>query len=366
VLAGYIAFLDPPKSSAQEALQALQAQGIAIKVLSGDNAAVTRHVAHLVGFADVELLSGPEIAALDDAALARRAGTATLFVKLAPQQKVAVIRALQRQGHVVGYLGDGINDAAALKAADVGISVDSAADIAKESADIILLRKNLMTVSDSVHEGRRVFANIIKYLRMSASSNFGNMLSVLGASIVLPFLPMLPVQILLNNLLYDLSQTALATDLVDRDLVACPRRWDVAAIGRAMLILGPASSLFDYLTFAFLWYGLHAGPAVFQTGWFLESLLSQTLVVHVLRTSRLPFVASNASPLLYATTLLVCACALALPGSTFGLALGLVAMPADYWLGLPVLLAAYLAMVQLIKHWLMPASLKGASDSVKR
>lgn len=354
VLTGYIAFLDPPKISAQEALQALQAQGIAIKVLSGDNAAVTRHVARLVGFADAGLLSGPEMAALDAAALANRASAATLFVKLTPQQKVAVIRSLQRQGHVVGYMGDGINDAAALRAADVGISVDSATDIAKESADIILLHKNLMVVSDAVHEGRRVFANITKYLRMSASSNFGNVLSVLGASAVLPFLPMAPVQILLNNLLYDLSQTALATDRVDRDQIAGPRRWDVAAIGRAMLILGPVSALFDYLTFAFLWYGLHAGPAVFQTGWFLESLLSQTLVVHVIRTARLPLAGSVASPLLCATTLLVCACGLALPGSQLGLALGLVPMPGAYWLGLPVLVGGYLVLAQLAKPFLTP------------
>ena len=352
LLAGYIAFLDPPKSTAQEALQALSGQGIAIKVLTGDNEAVTRHVAHNVGLRGASLLSGPEIAAMDAATLRRRAAETTLFVRLTPRQKVDVIQALQGAGHVVGYLGDGINDAGALKAADVGISVDTGADIAKESADIILLRKSLMTVSEGVHEGRRVFMNITKYLRMSASANFGNMLSVLGASVLLPFLPMAPLQILLNNLLYDLSQTALASDHVDPDTLALPRRWDLRDIGRAMLGLGVLSSLFDYLTFSFLWYGLHAAAPAFQTGWLLESLLSQTLVVHVIRTARVPFLQSRASPGLLATTLLVCACGLLLPLSPLAPMLGLVAMPAAYWPGLAAILAGYLLCAQIAKRWL--------------
>ena len=361
-LAGYIAFLDPPKSSAQRAIQALTAQGIAVKVLSGDNEAVTRYVAHHVGFQDFTVLSGPEIARMDAVTLAERAAGASLFVKLTPQQKVDVIRALQQRGHAVGFLGDGINDAGALKAADVGISVDTAADIAKESADIILLRQSLMVLSEGVHEGRRVFANISKYLRMSASSNFGNMLSVLGASAFLPFLPMAPVQILLNNLLYDVSQTALASDHVDRELLARPRRWDMADIGRALLVLGPASSLFDYLTFAVLWYGLHAPPAAFQTGWFLESLLTQTLVVHVIRTRARPFLDSAPSPLLLATTLLICACGLLLPVSPLGPALGMTPMPPAWWWLLPALVAAYLGLVQWLKRFSFRASAPAARE----
>jgi Mg2+-importing ATPase len=318
-------------------------------VLTGDNEAVTRHVAHHVGLDDSSLLSGAELSALDSSSLAQRADAVTLFVKLTPQQKVDVIRALQEKGHVVGYLGDGINDASALKAADVGISVDTASDIAKESADVILLRKSLMVVSEGVHEGRCVFANIRKYLRMSASSNFGNMLSVLGASILLPFLPMAPVQILMNNLLYDFSQTTLASDHVDAELIREPRRWNIAEVGRAMVVLGPISSLFDYLTFALLWYGVLASAGVFQTGWFIESLLSQTLIVHIIRTEKMPLLESRPSPLLLATSGLVCLLALWLPVSPLANALGFTPMPAAYWLGLPLILLSYLATVQLLK-----------------
>lgn len=352
LLAGYIAFFDPPKSSAQEALQALQGQGISVKVLTGDNEAVTRHVAHHVGLENCLSLSGTEIAAMDDTTLRQRAGQASLFVKLTPQQKVQVIRALQSAGHVVGYLGDGINDAGALKAADVGFSVDKAADIARESADIILLRKNLLAVSEGVHEGRRVFVNITKYLRLSASASFGNVLSVLGASALLPLLPMAPLHLLLNNLLYDISQTALASDRVDREALAAPRSWDMRDIGRAMLLLGAVSSLFDYLTFAFLWFGLHATGAVFQTGWFIESLLSQTLAVHVIRTSGAPFVRSVPSPALLTTTSLVCAGGLWLPISPLAPWLGLHPMPAAYWPGLAVILAGYLSCLEWAKRWL--------------
>ncbi len=355
VLLGYIAFLDPPKDSAAAAIRALRHYGIAVKVLTGDNEAVTRSVCRHVGLEVPRSLLGSDIDALDDAALAARAETTTVFAKLAPQQKARVIRALQSGGHVVGYMGDGINDGAALKAADVGISVDSAVDIAKESADIILLEKSLLALKDGVLEGRRVFGNISKYIRMSASSNFGNMLSVLGASVLLPFLPMAPVQILLNNLLYDVSQTTLASDHVDADYLRRPRRWDIANIGRVMLVLGPISSLFDYLTFAVLWFGFGAGldPARFQTGWFLESLLSQTLVVHVIRTGRIPFVESKPSRALLATTLAICGVGVWLPVSPFGAALGFAAMPAGYWLALPAILLGYLALCQLGKAWLM-------------
>ncbi|GJJ03357.1 magnesium-translocating P-type ATPase [Duganella rhizosphaerae] len=354
LLLGYIAFLDPPKDSAAEALRALHHYGVAVKVLTGDNEAVTRSVCRHVGLPVRQVMLGGEIDTLDDAALALRVESVSVFAKMAPQQKARVIRALQSRGHVVGYLGDGINDGAALKAADVGVSVDSAVDIAKESADIILLQKSLMALKDGVIEGRKVFGNISKYLRMSASSNFGNMLSVLGASVLLPFLPMAPVQILLNNLLYDVSQTALASDHVDAGYLRRPRRWDIGNIWRSMLLLGPLSSLFDYLTFGALWYLFDASrqPALFQSGWFLESLLTQTLVVHVLRTGKIPFVQSKPSAPLLATTLAVCALGVWLPLSGFGGALGFVAPPAGYWLALPAIVAAYLVAAQLLKSWL--------------
>ncbi len=355
VLVGYIAFLDPPKDSAGEALRALKRYGVAVKVLTGDNAAVARCVCRHVGLPSEQVMLGSEIDELDQSQLAERAEATTIFAKLAPQQKARVIRALQSRAHVVGYLGDGINDGAALKAADVGISVDSAVDIAKESADIILLKKSLMALKEGVVEGRKVFGNISKYLRMSASSNFGNMLSMLGASLLLPFLPMAPVQILLNNLLYDFSQTTLATDHVDADYILLPRRWDIANIGRTMLVFGPLSALFDYLTFAVLWFGLGAAqqPRMFQTGWFLESLLSQTLVVHVFRTGKIPFVQSRASTPLLITTGAICLLGLWLPSSPFGAALGFAPMPALFWLALPVILAGYLGLTQLLKTGLI-------------
>jgi P-type Mg2+ transporter len=353
-LVGYIAFLDPPKDSAAEAIRALKHYGVSVKVLTGDNEAVTRNVCRHVGLPVQDVMHGGEIDALDNATLAGKAEQATLFVKLNPQQKARVIRALQARGHVIGYLGDGINDGAALKTADVGISVDSAVDIAKESADIILMQKSLMALKDGVIEGRKVFGNISKYIRMSASSNFGNMLSVLGASLLLPFLPMAPVQILFNNLLYDVSQTTLASDHVDAEYLKRPRRWDIANIGRAMLGLGPISSLFDYVTFAVLWYACGAAnaPALFQTGWFLESLLSQTLVVHVLRTARIPFLQSRPSLPLLITTLGICLLGLLLPSTPLGPVLGFVPMPGRYWIILPFILGAYLGLTQLVKSWL--------------
>ena len=284
-----------------------------------------------------------------------RAESVSIFAKLAPQQKVRVIQALQGKGHVVGYLGDGINDGPALKAADVGISVDSAVDIAKESADIILLKKSLMALKEGVLEGRRVFGNISKYIKMSASSNFGNMLSVLGASAFLPFLPMAPVQILMNNLLYDFSQTTVATDHVDAEYMQQPRQWDIANIGRFMLFLGPVSSLFDYITFGTLWYVFEAAnnPPLFQTGWFIESLLSQTLVVHVIRTGKIPFIQSKPSLPLLLTTFAICLLGFWLPFSPFADALGFTRLPQGYWMTLLAILVAYLVMTQLVKSWVI-------------
>ena len=355
VLVGYIAFLDPPKDSAFDAIKALNEYGISVKVLTGDSAAVASNVCRHVGLPNEHVLLGSEIDAMPDEVLRIQAESASIFAKLAPQQKVRVIQALQSQGHVVGYLGDGINDGLALKAADVGISVDSAVDIAKESADIILLQKSLMALKEGVLEGRRVFGNIGKYVKMSASSNFGNMLSVLGASAFLPFLPMAPVQILLNNLLYDFSQTTVATDHVDAEYMKQPRGWDIANIGRFMLFLGPVSSLFDYITFGILWYffGAANNPYVFQTGWFVESLLSQTLVVHVIRTGKIPFVQSRPSFPLLVTTLSICLLGIWLPFSPFADALGFTRMPQGYWISLLAILAGYLMLTQLVKYWVV-------------
>ena len=353
-LIGYIAFFDPPKDSAATAIDALAKAAVDVKVLSGDNLAVCRHVCGMVGIADVRAMDGAQVDRLDDDELGRQALRANVFAKLSPAQKTRVIRCLQQQGRVVGFLGDGVNDGPALKAADVGISVDTGADIAKESADLILMEKSLVAVADGVVTGRTVFGNIVKYVRMSASSNFGNMLSVLGTSMLLPFLPMAPVQVLLNNLLYDFSQTALTTDRVDPGYLARPRRWEVASLRRYVLCFGPISSLFDYATFGLLWFyvGAAHAPALFQTGWFVESLLSQTLIVYVIRTSALPTLANRPSLPLVAASLLVCATGLWLPWSPVASALGLTAPPHAYWWGLGGILAAYAVTTQVAKAWL--------------
>jgi Mg2+-importing ATPase len=354
-LVGYIAFYDPPKDSAATAIAALGRHGVTVKVLSGDNAAVCQHVCGLVGIGPAAILQGVQVDALDDAELGRQAASAGIFAKLAPEQKTRVIRALQRQGRVVGFLGDGVNDGPALKAADVGISVDTGADIAKESADLILLQKSLVAVAEGVLVGRTVFGNIVKYIRMSASSNFGNMFSVLGASVLLPFLPMAPVQVLLNNLLYDCSQTALTTDRVDPGYLARPRHWEIASLRRYVLCFGPISSLFDYATFGLLWFvvGAAQAPALFQTGWFVESLLSQTLIVYVIRTSAPPTASNRPSGPLLAASVLVCAAGLWLPWSPLAPFLGFVALPAAYWSGLAAILAAYALLTELAKSWLI-------------
>jgi Mg2+-importing ATPase len=355
VLLGYIAFLDPPKETAAAALKALAQHGVQVKVLTGDNEVVTRKVCRDVGLDVQHLLLGAELDRMSDAELDERVGEVTVFAKLAPQQKARVIASLHRLGHVVGFLGDGINDGPALKAADVGVSVDTAVDIAKESADIILLEKSLLVLEAGVLEGRAVFGNIIKYIKMSASSNFGNMFSVLGASAFLPFLPMAPVQILLNNLMYDFSQTAVATDNVDREYVEQPRRWDIGNIGRFMLFIGPISSIFDYATFVTMLYVFDAwqNAPLFQTAWFVESLLSQTLIVHVLRTGGVPFVHSRPSLLLGVTTIAICAVGLWLPTSPLSGALGFTPLPHGYWVALVLILAGYLLLTQAVKVWLI-------------
>lgn len=350
-LLGYIAFLDPPKDSAAHAISDLANAGVAVKILTGDNDLVTRKVCRDVGLPVGDVLLGSQVDRLDDAALAAQASTTTIFAKLSPSQKARIVAALRAQGHVVGFLGDGINDSPALKAADVGISVDTAADIARESADIILLEKSLLALNASVREGRKVFANILKYVRMGASSNFGNMFSVLGASVMLPFLPMTPVQILTNSLLYDFSQTAIPTDNVDPDWLARPRKWDIDGIARFMLYVGPISSVFDYATFILMLAVFDAwdNPALFQTGWFVESLLTQTLIVHIIRTNRIPFLESHASGALIVMTLVVCIVGAALPFSPLATALGFVPLPSAYWPVLGVFLILYAALAHLAK-----------------
>jgi Mg2+-importing ATPase len=355
VLVGYIAFLDPPKESAAQAIAELAAHGVQVKVLTGDNEIVTRKICRDVGLPFDRVVLGSELAAANAAQIAELVQQAQVFAKLSPLQKATVIQALQGNGRVVGFLGDGINDGPALKAADVGISVDSAVDIAKESADIILLEKSLLVLDQGVIEGRKVFGNVIKYIRMGASSNFGNMFSVIGASAWLPFLPMAPVQVLTNNLLYDFSQTAIPTDNVDAEYLARPRRWEIGNIGRYMLFIGPISSIFDYTTYLTMFYIFGARTvaqaSLFQTGWFIESLLSQTLIIHIIRTRRLAFIESRASMPLLLTGLAACSIGIWLPYSPFARALGFVRLPAQYWPLLAAMLLSYLILTHIIKIW---------------
>ena len=352
-LLGYIAFLDPPKESAREAIAALARKGVQVKVLTGDNEIITGKICREVELDVGESLLGSKIASMSDAELADIVDRTTVFAKLTPEQKERVVRALHDKGHVVGFLGDGINDSPALKVADVGISVDTAVDIAKESADIILLEKSLLVLQEGVTEGRKVFANITKYIKMGASSNFGNMFSVLGASIFLPFLPMAPIQVLTNNLLYDFSQTTIPTDNVDEEYLASPRKWDIGNIFKFMLFIGPISSIFDYATYGIMLYVFDAwsNPSLFQTGWFVESLLTQTLIIHIIRTARIPFIESHASPALIATTVIICAVGMTLPFTWAGSALGFVPLPWLYWPLVAAILLAYAALTHLVKVW---------------
>ncbi len=357
VLKGYVAFLDPPKSSAAAALEALHKHGVAVKILTGDNQLISRKVCKDVGLAADPMLLGDDIEKMSDEDLAPAAEKATLFARLSPAHKQRVIHALRGKGHVVGFMGDGINDAPALRAADIGISVDTATDIAKESADLILLEKDLMVLQQGVIEGRKVFANILKYIRMGASSNFGNMFSVLGASAFLPYIPMAPIQVLTNNLLYDFSQIPIPADAVDAEQVARPRPWNIDEIKRFILFIGPISSIFDYTTFfVMLWVFNCWDPSrarVFQTGWFVESLMTQTLIIHVIRTNKIPFLQSRASWPLTATTLSIMAFGMWLPYSPLASALGLAHLPPLYWPILALTLLSYVVLTQLIKVWLL-------------
>jgi Mg2+-importing ATPase len=353
ILLGFLAFLDPPKDTAREALNQLHDLNVDVKILTGDNEIITAFICKEVGLPVERLLLGSQIEAMSESELAEATSTTGVFARLAPAHKERIIRALQSKGHVLGFMGDGINDAPALKAADIGISVDSAVDIAKESSDIILLENSLLILQQGVLEGRRVFGNIVKYIKMAASSNFGNMFSVVGASAFLPFLPMLPIQVLTNNLLYDFSQTAIPTDEVDADWLTRPRKWEIVGILRFILFIGPISSVFDYVTFFMMLYVFSCwdNPALFHTGWFVESLFTQTLIIHVIRTNKIPFFQSWASWPLILTSVVVVAVGAGLTVSPLADALGFVALPRRYWLLLATILACYVVLTQLTKTW---------------
>ncbi len=352
-LIGYVAFLDPPKESAEPALKALAEHGVAVKVLTGDNELVTAKICREVGLDQNGVLLGSDIERMSDAALADAVEHHNVFTKLTPAHKERVVRLLKANGHVVGFMGDGINDAPALRAADIGISVDTAVDIAKEAADIILLEKSLMVLEEGVVEGRRTFANMLKYIKMTASSNFGNMFSVLVASAFLPFLPMLPMQLLVLNLLYDISQVAIPFDRVDEELVRRPQRWNPGEIGRFMIYFGPVSSIFDITTYAMMWFVFGAQTigqqTLFQSGWFIESLMTQTLVVHMIRTQKIPFLESRPGTPLLVTTLVIMAIGIFLPMGPLAHYFKLQGLPLLYFPLLAATLVCYMVLTQLMK-----------------
>ena len=371
VLIGYLAFLDPPKESTAEAIAALNDYGVEVKVLTGDNDAVTKAVCKQVGLSSENILLGSQVESLSDDQLKEAVAETNVFAKLSPQQKSRIVAALRDNGHTVGFLGDGINDAAAMKAADVGISVDTAVDIAKESADIILLEKDLMVLEEGVVEGRKIYANIIKYIKMTASSNFGNVFSVLVASAFLPFIPMLPIQLLLLNLIYDLSCTALPWDNVDQDFLARPRKWNSSSIGKFMIWIVPTSSVFDIITYLLLFFvicpavvGGHSFSALvqagdlnlqlvfiatFQAGWFVESMWSQTLVIHMLRSPKIPFLQSWASAPVIILTFTGIAVLTLIPFTPLGESLHLAPLPPVYFAWLSLIIFLYLALASLMK-----------------
>ena len=364
VLQGYVAFLDPPKETAAVAIKALQRHGVAVKVLTGDNDLVARKICGDVALSTEFVLLGDEIEKMSDDRLAAAVEKTALFARVSPAHKQRIIKALQASKHIVGFMGDGINDAPALHVADVGISVDTAVDIAKESADMILLEKSLLVLDEGVLEGRKVFSNIVKYVRMGASSNFGNMFSVLGASVFVPFLPMLPVQILANNLLYDIGQTTVPTDAVDAEQLTVPRRWDISQLSRFVLFIGPCSSIFDYTTYLMMLYvfgcwdvstaqaATHSA-SLFQAGWFVESLLTQTLIIHVIRTNRIPFLQSRPSWPVVAMGLFIMTIGVTIPFTPLGRYLGFSELPPLYWPLLVATLLSYVVLTQGVKMWLL-------------
>jgi Mg2+-importing ATPase len=368
-LIGYLAFLDPPKDSTAAALAALREHGVGVKILTGDNDKVTRRVCKQVGIPADSIMLGSDVEDMSDEKLGKAAEKVSVFAKLSPQQKARVVAVLRSSGHNVGYMGDGINDAAAMKASDVGISVDTAVDIAKESADVILLEKDLMVLAKGISEGRKTYANMIKYVKMTASSNFGNMFSVLAASAFLPFLPMLPIQLIFLNLIYDLSCSSIPWDNVDKEYLAVPRKWDASSIGRFMLWIGPTSSVFDITTYLLMYFIIcpmmvggamfHqlADPAliatfiaVFHAGWFVESMWTQTLVIHMIRTPKIPFIQSCASLPVMAFTFIGIGVLTALPFTPIGAHIGLHPLPGVFFLWLLLTVFLYMALVTVFKR----------------
>ncbi len=352
-LLGFMAFLDPPKETSKEAISKFHKYNVDVKILTGDNEIVTKKISEEVNLPMDKILLGSDIDSMSDEELSNISEKVSVFAKLSPMHKERIIKALQSKKHVVGFMGDGINDAPALKASDVGISVDTAVDIAKESSDIILLENNLLVLEEGILEGRRVFGNIVKYIKMTASSNFGNMFSVLGASLFVPFLPMMPIQVLTNNLLYDISQTAIPTDSVDEEWISKPRKWSVDEIKRFIIYIGPISSIFDYTTYIIMLYVFNSwnNPAIFQTGWFLESLFTQTLIIHIIRTNKIPFIQSRASAPLMITSLIIVLIGTALVNSPLANAFGFTKLPSLYYLLLLVTLISYVILTQIIKMW---------------
>lgn len=355
VLRGYLAFLDPAKPTVKESLNLLEELGIEIKVLTGDNEIITQKICRDVSLFVKGAITGSQLDNIQDAELARLAEKTTIFARMNPIQKERVVKALRKNNHTVGYLGDGINDAPSLKAADIGISVNNGVDIAKESSDIILLQKSLMTLKDGVLDGRKVFGNIIKYIKMSASSNFGNMISMTGATLFLPFLPMLPLQILFNNFLYDMGQLALPYDEVDKEYLDKPRPWNINFIKKFIFFIGPLSSIYDFLTFGAMLYIFNAAQnqALFHTGWFIESLFTQMLVIYIIRTNKIPFIESAPNKFLIFNTLLILAVALGVVFSSFAGLFGFVALPPLYFVILFIMLVTYLSLVQIVKTWVV-------------
>lgn len=376
VLIGYLAFLDPPKESTADAIRALKAHGVTTKILTGDNDKVTRTICKQVGLEVRNMLLGSDLDHMTDDQIAKAVETTEVFAKLTPDQKARVVSVLRENGHTVGFMGDGINDAAAMKAADIGISVDTAVDVAKESADIILLEKDLMVLEEGIIEGRKTYANMTKYIKMTASSNFGNMFSVLAASALLPFLPMMSVHLIFLNLIYDLSCTAIPWDNVDEEFIAKPRKWDASSVGSFMIWIGPTSSIFDFTTYIFMYFvfcplfvskgvlfndlAAHYSGAelaamqaryigMFQAGWFVESMWSQTLVIHMIRTPKLPFIQSRASAPVTLLTMTGIAVLTVIPFTPFGAALGLVALPVSYFAYLIPCILMYMMLATSLK-----------------
>ncbi|HIB8181692.1 magnesium-translocating P-type ATPase [Elizabethkingia anophelis] len=354
-LTGFIGFLDPAKPSAEPSIKALHKLGVEVKVITGDNDIVAKKICHDVGIPINNIMLGEELDHISDEELSRNMDLYSIFAKVSPLQKQRIVKVLKSKGHTVGFMGDGINDAAAIKEADVGISVDTGADIAKESADIILLEKDLMVLRSGVIYGRRTFGNIIKYIKMTASSNFGNMFSMIGASAFLPFLPMLPLQILTQNLLYDVSQSSIPWDTMDKDFLEKPKKWDASSIKKFMLYIGPLSSIFDYITFAVMFFIFKANTpehqSLFQTGWFVEGLLSQTLIVHIIRTKKIPFIQSWAAAPVVALTSLIMLIGLSIPFTPIAGYLKMQPLPLSYFPYLLAILTGYCILTQLVKQW---------------